>query len=157
MSAYGAGSLAGTIAAGVLPRPPAKRMGIILGVIWSGLGLGVAALGLVSTTFYAAIISLLMGMANGYVVILFITWLQRRTSQLMLGRMMSLLMFASIGLQPLSNMATGALVDLNAQFLFLAFGLLMVLMTFLFMLNPAVRNMESRARSGPSLSHQAEG
>jgi hypothetical protein len=95
-----------------------------------------------------------MGMANGYVVILFITWLQRRTSEVMLGRMMSLLMFASIGLQPLSNMLTGALVDLNAQLLFLAFGLLMVLMTFLFMLNPAVRSMEFRKKSDPAFSQQ---
>ena len=61
----------------------------------------------------------------------------------MLGRMMSLLMFASIGLQPLSNMLTGALVELNAQALFVSFGALMVVLTLLFLLNPAVRSMEN--------------
>lgn len=142
MSAYGAGSLIGTIAAGLLPRPPAKRMGIVLGLIWSGLGLGIVALGLVATTTAAAVITLFMGFANGYVVILFITWLQRRTSDAMLGRMMSLLMFASIGLQPLSNMLTGALVGLNAAALFVSFGGLMILLTLLFLFNPAVRSME---------------
>ena len=142
MSAYGGGSLLGTILAAVLPRPPAKRMGIILGLIWSGLGLGVMALGLVATTSFAAMIAFLMGIAEGYVVILFITWLQRRTTADMLGRMMSLLMFASIGLQPLSNMLTGALVDLNAQILFVSFGALMIVMTLLFLLNPSVRSME---------------
>ncbi len=143
MSAYGAGSLLGTILAGLLPRPAAKRMGIILGLIWSGLGLGVLALGLAPSTMSAAVITFFMGLANGYVVILFITWLQRRTSAAMLGRMMSLLMFASIGLQPLSNMVTGALVELNAQVLFVSFGALMVVLTLLFLLNPAVRSMEN--------------
>jgi MFS family permease len=142
LSSYGGGSLLGTILAAVLPRPPAKRMGIFLGFIWSALGLGIIALGMVSATLYAAIIAFLMGIAEGYVVILFITWLQRRTTEDMLGRMMSLLMFASIGLQPLSNLLTGALVDLNAQLLFVSFGALMIFMTLLFLLNPAVRSME---------------
>ena len=152
MSAYGGGSLMGTIFAGVLPRPPAKRMGIVLGLIWSGLGLGIIGLGLVSTTILAALITLLMGIANGYVVILFITWLQRRTTGAMLGRMMSLLMFASVGLQPLSNMLTGSLIGVNAQLLFVTFGGLMIFITLLFLLNPVVRSMEINAQSKPVLS-----
>ena len=152
MSAYGGGSLLGTILAGVLPRPPAKHMGIVLGVIWSGLGLGIIALGLVPTTVGAAGIALFMGIAEGYVVILFLTWLQRRTSEGMLGRMMSLMMFASIGLQPVSNMVTGALVGLNAQLLFISFGSLMILLTLLFLLNPAVRSMEEKRDQNQSIS-----
>jgi MFS family permease len=156
LSAYGGGSLLGTIMAAVLPRPPAKRMGVVLGLIWSGLGLGIIALGLVSSTLFAALITFFMGIAEGYVVILFITWLQRRTSDAMLGRMMSLLMFASIGLQPLSNMLTGALVELNAQLLFVSFGLLMITMTLLFLFNPAVRSMEIKEVEKP-LSQQVAG
>lgn len=148
LSAYGGGSLLGTIIAGVMPRPPAKRMGIVLGIIWSGLGLGVLALGLVGSTPTAALIALLMGIAEGYVVIIFISWLQRRTAEEMLGRMMSLLMFASIGLQPLSNMVTGALMGLNAQWMFVSFGGLMIGMTLLFLLNPAVRSMEMPTERG---------
>ena len=43
MSAFGGGSLLGIVLAGTLPRPPAKRMGVILGVIWSTLGVRCAA------------------------------------------------------------------------------------------------------------------
>lgn len=50
-------------------------------------------------------------------------------------------MLASVGLQPLSNILTGALAGLNAQTLFVAAGSLMALLVFLFMLNPAVRAM----------------
>jgi len=155
MSAYGGGLLLGTILAGVLPRPPAKHMGIVLGLIWSGLGLGIIGLGLAQATYMAAAIALLMGVAEGYVVILFITWLQRRTTEAVLGRMMSLLMFASVGLQPLSNMLTGALIGLNAQFLFLIFGALMIFITLVFLFNPAVRSMGITAQSKPLLSQSA--
>ncbi len=151
MSTYGAGSLSGTLLAGVLPRPPAKQLGLAIGIIWSALGLGVIALGLVTTTIAAAAITLLMGIADGYVVIIFITWLQRRTSADLLGRMMSLLMFASVGLQPLSNVITGALVGINARLLFISFGGLMILCTLLFLLNPAVRSMEAPPKQEPSV------
>jgi len=153
MSAYGGGSLMGTLLAGLLPRPPGRVMGVILGAIWSGLGLGVLALGLISTTPMAAVTAFAMGVANGYVVILFVTWLQRRTSEDMLGRMMSLLMLASVGLLPVSNVLTGALVGLNARALFVTAGGLMVILVFLSMLNPAVRAMEE----GPAGGTLAEG
>jgi MFS family permease len=141
MSAYGGGSLLGSILAGLLPRPPARVMGIVLGAIWSGLGLGVLFLGLAANTTVAATTALAMGAAQGYVVILFITWLQRRTSGPMMGRMMSLLMFASAGLLPVSNVLTGALIRIDARALFLTAGGLMVILVFSFMLNPAVRSM----------------
>jgi hypothetical protein len=157
MSAYGGGSLTGTLLAVLLPRPPGRVMGIILGAIWSGLGLGVLALGLISTTPLAAMTAFAMGAANGYVVILFITWLQRRTSEDMLGRMMSLLMLASVGLLPVSNILTCALVSLNAQALFVTAGSLMAILVFLSMLNPAVRSMEEGPAAGILVEEQAAG
>ena len=150
MSAYGGGSLLGTILAGVLPRPPSRTMGIILGVVWSGLGLGVVVLGLASNIYIAAATALAMGVSQGYVVILFITWLQRRTDEALLGRMMSLLLLASVGLQPISFVLTGALVGIDARALFITAGGLMVVIVFLFMLNPAVRSMETGLVGGQS-------
>jgi Major Facilitator Superfamily len=143
MSAYGGGSLLGTALAAMLPKPAARSMGIVLGAVWSGLGLGVALLGLMNTTLLAALVAGLMGAANGYVVILFVTWLQSRTPQAMLGRMMSLLMFASAGLMPVSNVITGALIRLDVTAVFVGGGSLMALLVFLSMLNPAVRAMEA--------------
>ncbi len=82
-----------------------------------------------------------MGLANGYVGIVFVTWLQMRTAPEMLGRMMSLLMFASAGLLPISNLLTGALIGLNTVWFFVASGLLMTLIVLLTMRNPALRAM----------------
>lgn len=142
MSAYGGGSLLGIALAGILPKPPARKMGVVLGLIWSGLGIAIALLGLITTTTSGALVTFSAGAANGYVVILFITWLQGRTRPEMLGRVMSLLMFSSAGLLPISNLMTGALIDLNPVWLFLISGALMTLIVLLMMVNPAVRAME---------------
>lgn len=141
MSAFGGGSLVGILLAGSLPGPLPKRLGLVLGATWSGLGLGVLLLGLAPTTTAAVLIALVMGLSNGYVVILFIAWLQRNTPAAMLGRMMSLLMFSEAGLLPISMAITGALVKLNATWLFVVAGGLMVLLVLLSILNPALRDM----------------
>ncbi|HBY97711.1 MAG TPA: MFS transporter [Chloroflexi bacterium] len=139
MSAYGGGSLFGIILAGALPPPPLRYMATVLLAITSTLGVGVAVLGFVASTPAAALDALLMGAVNGYVFILFITWLQRRTPQKMLGRMMSLLMFAAIGLNPVSMALSGALVELNVVALFVGAGTLMAVITLLSAFHPNVR------------------
>jgi MFS family permease len=141
MSAYGGGNLLGTVLAGALPRPTTKHLGSLLLVIISILGVGVALLGLTSSISFAVLISLAMGTANGYVSILFITWLQSRTPQFMLGRLMSLLMFAAIGLNPISMALSGVFIDLNATATFVGAGSLMTVIVLLAALNPKVREM----------------
>jgi hypothetical protein len=150
MSAYGGGSLLGIAMAGILPRPPARRMGTLLGIVWSVLGLGVVALGLIPYTPLAALVTLIMGAANGYVVIIFITWLQTSTQEVMLGRMMSLLMFASAGLLPLSSLLTGALIGVHVVGLFVISGSLMTLLVLLMLRNPSIRSLEVE-QSNPGL------
>ena len=143
MSAYGGGSLLGTILAGVLPRPPARILGSVLFVIFSSVGIGVALVGLTTSTPMAALVTLAMGIGEGYVVILFITWLQGRTPPAMLGRMMSLLMFSTNGLVPISQMVTGGLITVNPVALFVIFGSLMAVISLLAALNPNTRALES--------------
>ncbi len=55
------------------------------------------------------------------------SWLQRRTDPAMQGRVMSLVMMASIGLVPISLAASGALADVNPTVLFLIAGGLILL------------------------------
>ena len=143
LSAFGGGALLGMVLAGSLPKPPLKRMGTRLLVIISLMGIGLASLGLINSTAIAAVAMLAMGVANGYVNILFITWLQQRTPDTMLGRVMSLLMFASLGLSPLSNALAGALIEWNATALFIGAGIALTLVCLLASLNPQTRNMDS--------------
>ena len=146
MSAYGGGNLLGTILAGVLPRPRTKSMGLLMLVIISVLGVGVALLGLTSSIKFAVTVGLVMGVANGYVSILFITWLQNRTHQSMLGRLMSLLMFAAVGLNPISMALSGFFLGLNSTATFVGAGALMTIIVLLAATNPKVRKLEMRVQ-----------
>lgn len=144
VSAFGGGALFGILLAGILPKPsPEHTMGHVL-IVLTVMGIGLAMLGLASSTAVAALIALMMGTTNGYVNILAITWLQNRTPEAMLGRMMSLVMFASLGLNPVSTALAGALIGLNATALFVAAGSLMTAIVLLTSLNPAVRVIEAK-------------
>jgi MFS family permease len=144
ISAYGAGSLVGILLAGVLPKPPDGHFGSVLLAVTAGAGLGLVVLGLAGTTWTAAAITLLMGTSLGYVVIQFTTWLQMRTPEEMMGRMMSILMFAAQGLAPVGTALAGALIGLNLSWVFLGAGLLLLGVVSLAMTNRTVRIMSPK-------------
>lgn len=141
MSAWGGGSLLGIVLAGALPKPSSEQMGRRLLLVTSALGVGLVLLGLSASTPLAATVGLGMGAANGYVVIQFMTWFQARTPARMLGRMMSLLMFAVVGLMPVSTAVAGALADLNATALFVVAGCLLTAIVLAAAASPSVREM----------------
>ncbi|MGF1504797.1 MAG: MFS transporter [Anaerolineae bacterium] len=143
MSAFGAGSVLGLVLVAALPKPPEHRLGTILIVVWSFVGLRLAAMGVLVGTVPVAIAALLMGVANSYVTITFITWLQLRVPEAAMGRVMSLMMFFSVGLLPISNTLSGIVADLNLTLLFVGFGLTMAVLVLVAMAPiPRVRRME---------------
>ena len=143
MSAYGGGNLLGTLLAGALPGPKTKSMGSLMLAIISILGIGVVLLGLTASLRMAAAVGLVMGTANGYVSLLFITWLQSRTPHYLLGRQMSLLMFAAVGLNPISMALAGVFMKLDPAATFVGAGSLMVVIVLLAALHPEVRQMKA--------------
>lgn len=135
MTAFGGGALSGMILAGVLPKLPARYTISILLVVMSSMGIAWAVLGLVTSTLLAALLALGMGTANGYIEIMLITWLQKRTPPEMQGRMMSLAMFVTMGLTPVSTPIAGALVKLNPTLFLLITGLLAAVLSLVAALN----------------------
>jgi MFS family permease len=141
MSFFGAGSLLGIVLAGSLPRPSPKWLGTVLLCVMSMMGIGLAVIGVTPSMWVDAIASLLMGTANGYNNILLVTWLQARISPAMTGRIMSLIMFASVGLNPISTALSGALIGINAAALLVIAGSLMTVFTLAAAFSPTVRNL----------------
>ena len=94
------------------------------------LGTGLIALGFVSHTWTAATIILSMGIGGGIVGILALTWLQQETAISMQGRMMSLVMFAAVALDPFSQAISGVLLDISLTGLFMAAGITMLCTAF---------------------------
>jgi hypothetical protein len=95
---------------------------------------------------------LLLSMGNGFIVVLLMTWMQTRTPQEMLGRIMALLMFSSTGLAPISQAISGVLSKWSLTMLFALRGMLVLLMTVWMAFHPDLKGFsESLAAT------QAEG
>jgi hypothetical protein len=118
--AWGVGATAGALSAGFVPPP--KRFGwLIVGLcVW--LGLGMTAVGLVPSLVPAALLMGFSGISTGVVNTYAVSWLQRRTDPAMQGRVMSLVMLASMGLTPVAYAASGAIADVNPTLLFVLAG-----------------------------------
>lgn len=139
MSVFGGGALLGTALTGLLPKPSKKRLGTVSLSILSVMGIGLATIGVAPTMTIAATAALFMGTANGYANIMVITWLQQKVAPELMGRIMSLVMFAAIGLNPVSTALAGAFIGLNAAVLLVCAGILMTLFTLSAAFSPAVR------------------
>jgi predicted MFS family arabinose efflux permease len=138
MSVFGGGALLGTLLAGALPKPSNKRLGTLSLSLLSLMGIGLAVIGVAPTMYIAAIAALVMGTANGYANIMMITWLQQKVAPEMTGRIMSLVMFAAIGLNPVSTALAGGLIGLNTVVLLVCAGILMTVFTLAAAFSPAV-------------------
>ena len=127
-SAYAGGALLGAVLAGALPTPK-RRLGHFLVITYVLSGMLIMPFGFLTATWLAAALVVAIGVMGGYTNIMFTTWLQARTPQKVMGRVMSLLMIASIGLSPISNAVSGALIKLSLGWVFVGAGAMMALLS----------------------------
>ncbi len=118
--AWGVGATLGAIGAGFLPPP--KRFGLLLVGLCTWLGIGVSGVGLVPSLLPASLLMGFSGISTGVVNTFGISWLQRRTDPAMQGRVMSIVMLASMGLTPVAYASSGVLAEVNPTLLFLIAG-----------------------------------
>lgn len=121
LSAFGGGALIGTIIAGMAKF---RRRGILLSSAVVTSAMGLALFGIMPSVLSASILSIFMGVVVGILNIVFMAWLQSEAPPHMMGRIMSLVMFASVGLMPVSFALSGALVDVHATLMFALAGAL---------------------------------
>lgn len=127
VSAYAGGALVGSALAGLLPAPK-RGLGLLLIFLFALSGLLLMPFGFLTSMLLAAVIALIIGLGGGYTDVIFATWLQARTPRRMLGRVMSLLMIATVGLGPVSNVVSGALIKLSLEGVFVGAGALIALL-----------------------------
>jgi MFS family permease len=140
LSTWGAGALLGTLVAGSIGQP--RRRGRLMLAVVSVLGLGLASLGIAPNVVLACVVIGAIGMGSGFVNVILIAWLQARTESNMLGRVMSMVMLASLGLAPISYALAGALVDLHATLVFGVAGAIVLTATLLSAANQTVRDID---------------
>jgi hypothetical protein len=141
MSAFGGGSLAGLAVAGAARRPPAAYLGHVLLAVCTAFGVGLAVLGFAHTLVGALIPAACMGFAAGYLTVAFFVWIQARTPQRLMGRMMSLIIFASVGLVPLSQALAGPVAQRSVTVLFVGSAVLLSLVVVRAWFVPSLRSM----------------
>jgi hypothetical protein len=124
LAAFGAGSLAGVLIAGSLPRP--RRFGSVVLALVVAMAAGLGAVGLAPGVPAVGLLMMLTGAMSGYVNITVIAWVQGRTDPAMLGRTMSFLMLGSVVAAPLSLAVAAVAVDMNATVLFFVAGMLLL-------------------------------
>jgi MFS family permease len=139
MSAFAAGSLAGMLGAGLVPQ---RRRGLTLLLAGGVIGLCVAPIGFLSrmTTLVPDLV--LMSGAAAFINIQLISWFQQRVERAMLGRVMSVVMFASMGLLPFSLAVAGVALKASVMGTFLCAGAMVLLVILLAASHRAVRAID---------------
>jgi len=137
--AWGVGSTLGTIGAGLRSAP--RRFGwFIIGVV-AVLGLGIAAAGVAQTLPLLLGVMVVLGVVEGASTTYIISWMQRRTDPSMQGRVMSLAMLASVGLEPVALAVAGGMATRDLGLLFWAAAIAIELTALLASFSRAVRRV----------------
>jgi hypothetical protein len=145
LSVFGAGSLIGVAWAGLGKALSIRMTSWILAGCPALMGAALVFMGLWPSRGPTAAAAGLMGLAQGYVVVQFVTLLHRRTPHYLLGRIMSLLMFLVVGLSPLSSGVAGALIEFSATGMLTGAGAALLGVVAAAYLVPALRPFEDLA------------
>ncbi|HEX7129510.1 MAG TPA: MFS transporter [Rhodanobacteraceae bacterium] len=144
MTAQGVGMFAGSFLSGLGQKLVRGHLGVMVLCIDSIVGLTLAALTLVHTTYFGAALLFCTGLLGGMVQIAIFTWIQQRVSQAMMGRTMSILMFTFMGLGPLSAAAAGALLKvISLTALFGVAGLALTVIALCCLGSPKMRSIRA--------------
>ena len=127
MSAWGGGTFLGSIIAGIMGRP--RRRGYWVIAVGAIFGVGLSALSWAPLLVIAVVVIGLMGIGGGLINVMMFSWLQGRTESRLIGRVMSLVMFASQGLAPFSFLLAGLLVDVSLAWMYVGAGVVMLAAT----------------------------
>lgn len=139
MSAYGGLNLAGILLAGVRPRfKPQAVTALLVGLI-AAFGRALAMFAFFASTLPFIMVMLLLGVGNGYLGILLFTFLQTNTPKEMIRRVMSLVLFANLGLVPVSQALSGVLLKISINGVFIEAGVLMMLIAGGMLLTPDLK------------------
>lgn len=141
LTAMGGGAVLGTLLGGGLPSP--KRWGIAVVGCMSINGIWLGLIGLSPTLLVAVGIISIIGVIEGYINVMAISWLQKSTPPELMGRVMSLITLGAVGLEPFSNAFAGALGDVSISLMFATAGILFVIINLYFLANPTIRSLKT--------------
>ncbi len=123
LAGFGVGSLVGLVVAPRLARLDSGRVPTIGGI---AIGVGMIGIAVASTVWIAAMAAAGMAAVGSALGVVLISRVQERTPTALRGRIMSLVAFASLSLDPLSYAIAGGLLPLGATATLAIPGLVLV-------------------------------
>ena len=138
-AAWGIGSTIGSILAGTRPVP--ARFGWFMLATIALIGVGLAAAGLAPSLPVLIVVMIALGVVEGLATTYLISWMQQRTDPMMQGRVMSLAMLASVGLEPVALAVAGAVAARDLGLLFWASAVAIEVTVLAASLSRSVRRM----------------
>lgn len=143
MTATGLGFLVGSMLSGSVTRALRGRIGTLILAADCLAGMALAALSLVTSTIGGAALLLLIGTLQGILQVAFVTWLQRRMSDELMGRTMSIVMFVFTGVAPIIAIGAGALLNVvPVGTLFVGAGFGMTAVALYCLTRPSMRRVQ---------------
>jgi hypothetical protein len=143
LSSFSAGTLVGVVIGGTVKRPRRRGlqfivMSLLTGLELIGIGLVPKQLGPIAIAALLAV----MGLGVGLVNVQFSAWLQMRVERALLGRVMSVLMLAAVGLVPISLAVSGVLAQWSLGGLFIAAGAVLAVTSVVALSGRAAREID---------------
>ncbi|MFI2242494.1 MFS transporter [Streptomyces chrestomyceticus] len=138
LSGFGVGSLAGSLMAGW--RPPARRGWTVVGGV-AAIGAGTAGLAAVTHVVAATAVASLVGVGSAFLGVVIVATLQERVPGHLLGRVLSLVVLATVAFDPFSYVIAGLLLPYGTTTLFLVCGSAVLACAGLVAASPAIRSL----------------
>ncbi|MBL4789158.1 MAG: MFS transporter [Kordiimonadaceae bacterium] len=126
IAAWGVGALIGSVLAGSLKPIPERYLVRIMFIVFIASG---AALGLVimyQPYWWAMLVFFIAGIGDSFVMLNFTTWIQKKTPEKLLGRVMSIFTFMSVGLVPIAAIALGSAFEWNLELTLIIVSVILV-------------------------------
>jgi len=137
LSCFEGGALAGMLLSGALQR--LLHRGWSLTALTFATALTLFGLAIVYRLVAVAALLTVMGLCTGFVNIQIMSWIQSRVAAETLGRLMSVLMFAAVGLTPISLVLAGAVAETHLAALYLAAGAIVLITAFTMVFTAATK------------------
>jgi hypothetical protein len=138
----GVGAVIGSLVAGFFARPSEAFYGPMMMMIAALRGLTMLSLGFITELSSVLMLFACFGLLMGYTSVFFMTWMQTRVNISLLGRMMSVMMFAMMGVAPISAAFWGWGIDaMGLDSLYYISGAFMIIVAIGGMMSPSIRLM----------------
>ncbi|SDD35075.1 MFS transporter [Kordiimonas lacus] len=115
IAAYGSGAFLGASSAGIFKAPKDENIIRIMFSLFTFSGATIALIVLYPPYWWGMVVFFIAGCGDSWVWVHFTTLLQKRTPEKLLGRVMSLLMFMSVGLLPIAAVIMGMAFEINLE------------------------------------------